>query len=398
MSDALTFLLGLFGLMLLVPAIVFFLETMFARRSGVVPQPLVAKRPRIAVLVPAHDEAAGIAASLATILPQLAPGDRLLVVADNCSDDTAGIAAMAGAEAIRRDDPEQRGKGYALDFGVRHLSRDPPDVVVVIDADCVPGTDALERLASSCVATGRPVQALNLMRSPPGAPLSTRIAEFAWTVHNFARPLGALRLGAPCQLMGTGMAFPWRVIEHAPLASGHIVEDMSLGLDLAERGTPPLFCPDALVTSTFAAKADGLASQRTRWEHGHLSVIVGRAPRAMGRAIRCRDAALAAMVLDLCIPPLASLVLLVLLGMAVSAVLAALGGDRLPLVVFALALGLISIGVATSWHRFGREIVSLRELGGVPAYVTSKVPLYWQALCGRQARWVRTERDDGSQE
>ena len=390
-------LLALVALVLLAPAIVFFLETLFARRSAVVaPQASDALRPRIAVLVPAHDEALGIAASLATVVPQLASGDRLVVVADNCSDDTASVATAAGAEAIRRDDLERRGKGYALDFGVRHLAADPPDVVVVVDADCVLHPGTLDRVAVACVASGRPVQALYLMRSPVGAPLSTRISEFAWAVRNLARPLGALRLGAPCQLMGTGMAFPWPVIERAPLASGHIVEDMCLGLDLAERGTPPLFCPDALVTSTFAAKADGLATQRTRWEHGHLGVIVERAPRAMAQAMRRGDAALAAMVLDLCVPPLASLILLLVLGVLVGAFVAAIGGDRLPLFLFALALGLVAVGVATAWRRFGRDIVSLRDLAGVPGYVVSKLPLYWQALRGRQARWVRTERDDAA--
>jgi cellulose synthase/poly-beta-1,6-N-acetylglucosamine synthase-like glycosyltransferase len=346
------------------------------------------------VLVPAHDEAIGIAASLATVVPQLAPGDRLLVVADNCSDDTASIAAAAGAEAIRRSDPERRGKGYALDFGVRHLEADAPEVVVIVDADCVLHEASLDRLAAACIASGRPTQALYLMRSPAGAALSTRISEFAWVVRNHVRPLGALRLGIPCQLMGTGMAFPWPVIARAPLASGHLVEDMCLGLDLAGGGTPPIFCPDALVTSSFAAKADGLASQRTRWEHGHLGVIVERAPRALWQAMRAGDAAFAAMVLDLCVPPLASLVLFLVAGGLAGLVVLAFGGEAAPLCVFALALMLVSIGVAVAWRRVGREIVSLRDLAGVPGYVLSKLPMYWRALRGRQASWVRTDRDD----
>jgi hypothetical protein len=146
-----------------------------------------------------------------------------------------------------------------------------------------------------------PVQALYLMRSPAGAGLPTRISEFAWAVRDLVRHLGALRLGMPCQLMGTGRAFPWAVIAGAPVASGHIVEDMCLGPDLAEAGTPPRFCPDALVTSTLAAEADGLATQRTRWEHGHIGVIAERAPRDAEGAGR-RRRVLAAMVLYLCVP------------------------------------------------------------------------------------------------
>src|SRR5262249_28274109 len=148
--------------------------------------------------------------------PQLAPGDRVLVVADNCADDTAAVAAAAGAEVVQRRDPMCRGKGYALDFGVRHLAQDPPDVVIVVDADCAVAPGALARLASECSAGGRPVQALYLMHAPPGAGLRTRIAAFAWIVKNKVRPLGGQRAGWPCLLMGTGMAFGWMQLAGAP--------------------------------------------------------------------------------------------------------------------------------------------------------------------------------------
>jgi hypothetical protein len=58
-----------------------------------------------------------------------------------------GIAARAGAEVIERFDPDRRGKGYALDFGVRHLSTRPPEIVVIVDADCIVEGDAIDRLA-----------------------------------------------------------------------------------------------------------------------------------------------------------------------------------------------------------------------------------------------------------
>ena len=72
---------------------------------------------RLAVIVPAHNESAGIVPTLEDIKPQLKPGDRLIVVADNCTDDTAAVAASAGAEVIPRNDLTQIGKGYALGVG-----------------------------------------------------------------------------------------------------------------------------------------------------------------------------------------------------------------------------------------------------------------------------------------
>jgi cellulose synthase/poly-beta-1,6-N-acetylglucosamine synthase-like glycosyltransferase len=354
----------------------------------------LARTARLAVLMPAHDEAAGIGATIASVVPQLGPHDRLLVVADNCSDDTATLARAAGAEVIERRDPERRGKGYALDFGMRWLERDAPDLVVMIDADCLLAPHALERLASRCAATARPVQALYLMQAPPGASTGQRIAAFAWLVKNKLRPLGATALGWPCQLMGTGMAFPWARIRAAQLASAHLVEDMQLGLDLAEAGAAPLFCPDALVTSTFPLDRDGSRSQRTRWEHGHLSVIAQVAPRLLGRALLRRDRLLAAMVLDLIVPPLAALVLLTGTLVLLEAVWWGLGGSAWPLAVSTVGFGLLALAVALAWRREGRAIVALRELLGLPLYVAAKIPLYLRLLTRRQVEWVRTKRDE----
>jgi len=389
----------LLALVALLPAVILFAEVVAAvsrppHRAPVAPGDV--RSARLAVLMPAHDEAADIAATIGSVLPQLGPRDRLLVVADNCSDDTAALARAAGAEVIERRDPQRRGKGYALDFGVRWLERDAPDVLVMVDADCLLAAGALECLAVCSAASARPAQALYLMHAPSPASIGQRIAAFAWLVKNKLRPLGAAALGWPCQLMGTGMAFPWPLIREARLASSHLVEDMQLGLDLAEAGAAPLFCPDALVTSTFPSDADGTRSQRTRWEHGHLSVIATVAPRLLGRALTRRDGSLAAMVLDLIVPPLAALVLLTVALVLLEAVWWLLGGSAWPLVLSAAGLGLLAVAVALAWGREGRAIVSLPELLGLPLYVAGKIPLYLRLLTRRQVEWVRTKRDERS--
>src|SRR5262249_28430702 len=105
-----------------------------------------AGRPACAVLVPAHDEGGGIAATGRNVRDQLMPGDSLLVVADNCTDRTAGAARAAGADVVERTDPDLRGKGFALEYGLRQLENLPPGVVVVVDADCLLETGALDAL------------------------------------------------------------------------------------------------------------------------------------------------------------------------------------------------------------------------------------------------------------
>src|SRR6185437_2759739 len=104
--------------------------------------------------------------TLDDVKPQLRSTDRLVVVADNCSDDTASVATERGAEVAIRNDLARIGKGYALDWGIKHLAADPPDIVIVIDADCRVAAGTIACLAGACERQQRPVQSLNLMTAP----------------------------------------------------------------------------------------------------------------------------------------------------------------------------------------------------------------------------------------
>jgi cellulose synthase/poly-beta-1,6-N-acetylglucosamine synthase-like glycosyltransferase len=346
-------------------------------------------RPSVMVLMPAHNEALVIGEAIQSILPQLATSNELLVVADNCNDDTAAIARALGVNVIERSHKTERGKGYALDFGLQHLKKNPPRVVVIVDADCYVSAGALGQLLHACEENKRPIQSLYLMRSQPSPSLKARIAEFAWLVKNKVRPLGLKTLGMPCQLMGTGMAFLWEDIASINLASGHIVEDMKLGIDLTRAKRAPLFLPEATVMSMFPPTEEAKHTQRTRWEHGHLSVIINEVPALLYESIITRNGQLLALACDLVIPPLAVLSLLCFTLF----VLCFVWSSQWVLLMALILLTTLLAAVLLAWLFFGRDSISFRQLCYAPIYALIKIPLYVKFFVNRQVEWVRSKRD-----
>ena len=378
--------------MLAVPALIFFVEC-FA--SLFLPGGKQVARPEgvsVAVLVPAHDEKDGIRPTIAGVQSQLAPGDRLVVVADNCTDDTAEIARASGAEVLERSDPERRGKGYALGFGIDHLEANAPDVLIIVDADCHLTPGSIDALVHRANQTQRPVQADYVFHPAERSPISM-ISALATLVRNRVRPRGLRRLGQPCHLTGTGMAFPWKVMLAAPDLDGNIVEDLAMGIELALLGHEPELCIEAGARSELPTGGRAAMQQRRRWEHGHIGTLLQHGPRLIGQGIRRGKPGLIALGADLIVPPLALLVGLLVLVWGISALLILFGGPTFPAWIAGAALALVGLGVTIGWARYGREAIPFRYLLLVPLYVVWKIPLYVSFLFGRrEQRWVRTER------
>jgi cellulose synthase/poly-beta-1,6-N-acetylglucosamine synthase-like glycosyltransferase len=395
MSLLLSYSLVAASLCLAIPVAVLLVEAVgaLARPTQYSEPPERDSSKRIAVLVPAHNEGAGLAPTLADAKAQLLLSDRLLVVADNCTDDTAAVALAAGATVTVRTDPARLGKSYALAFGIDSLRKDPPDIVIILDADCRLADGTITWLANACASTSRPVQALDLMLAPSDAPLKYRVMEFVWRIKNWVRPLGLKAIGLPCQLMGTGMAFPWRLIAATDLASGSLVEDLKLGLDLATAKAPPLFCPLAVVTSEFPLSVEGLETQRLRWERGHLRTILASTPRLVLTGIRKRNLGLVALALDAAVPPLSLLVVLILAVAVIAGMSMLVGASSTALLICVLSFTGLAAAVVLSWLRFGRDLVSGPELLALASHVVTKVPIYHKIFFRKSARqWIRTDR------
>lgn len=409
--------LSLLAAVLVIPAAVFCLENVLALVTGGVPDPRPdprpeaesqaesqvesdgGGRPRLAVLIPAHNEQAGIAATIASVRAQLLEGDRVLVVADNCSDGTAAAAREAGAEVTERSHETERGKGFALAHGLTELEADAPEIVVFVDADCELGPRCLEALAAQVARSGTVAQAVYVLGLPnggEGAGVRDRVSAFAVRVKNESRPVGLSVLGGPCLITGSGFAVPWDQADPGLFSRGDIVEDMTIGLELARAGKPPRVCKGARVNSALPSDDSAKATQRERWEHGHLDTLVKKGLPMLAQGVFTVRPSLVLLGLELCVPPLSLLVMGTFAFTLVMGVLAVFAFSPVPVALGAAALGLVMVGTLAGWWLVGRGILPARELPVAVWYAVKKGPIYVGAVIKKQTGWVRTARDSES--
>jgi 1,2-diacylglycerol 3-beta-glucosyltransferase len=395
---ALDILLVILALPVLVAATYLLVLALAARapvadRSGAEARP---PRLRFDIVVPAHDEEAGIAATIESLRAVDYPEElrRILVVADNCADATAKRAADAGATVLVRDEPARRGKGYGLAHAFAWIAGDGwADAVVVIDADSTVSPNLLRAFARRFEAGAHAAQASYGVRNP-GASWRTRLMVIALALFHVLRSLGRERLGLSAGLRGNGMAFSAEVLRRVPHDAFSIVEDVEYGLKLGEAGVRIHHVFDAHVWGEMAAREGASRSQRRRWERGRRALARSRGPGLLLAGLRRRDPVLLDLAMDVLVPPLASLALATLVGAGAALARHALGGPLWPAIPWLASGSFLFVYVLCGWARSGvgaRGLVDLFVLA--PAYVVWKIALSLRRSEHPRDEWVRTARE-----
>jgi cellulose synthase/poly-beta-1,6-N-acetylglucosamine synthase-like glycosyltransferase len=240
------------------------------------PQPGAA-HPRMLVVVPAHDEEAGIAGCLESLSASRYPAERLriVVVADNCTDSTADRARDAGVEVRVRDDPKSRGKGRALSWflesggGLLDWAR----AVAVVDADTRVDPDFLAQAAHTLETGETPVVQGHYGVLDPCADRRRALTAAALAVFHHLRPMGRVKLGGSAGLKGNGMVFDAAFLRSRGWEAHGLAEDLEMSLLLARDGIRVMYDPLARVRGEAAASDAGARVQRLRWEGGRMRAL-----------------------------------------------------------------------------------------------------------------------------
>ncbi len=217
----------------------------------------------LCVLIPAHNEATGLPRTLQSLADADYPPEllRVMVVADNCTDDTTAVAKLHGAKVLTRTDSEKRGKGYALAFGLPQAVAGV-EGVIVLDADCTVNPHFLRRMSDSlnrydAVQAG--VFSACAKRSAAGYVAAVGSAIDTTTGE------GASVLGLSVPLRGTGMGFRSGLLAQVPWDGFGKAEDAEYAVNLRAAGLNVKSAPGAEVRCDPPETSEAFAVQRARW-------------------------------------------------------------------------------------------------------------------------------------
>ena len=345
-------------------------------------------RLRFAVLIPAHNQQTALSRTLKTIVPTLGQKDWVVVIADNCTDNTAAVARHAGAEVIEHRNPAKRGKAHALDVALKHLQPDPPDAVVILDPDCQVDRDTVRILGTSAVTMRRPAQAMNLCDVDPEQDQVAAVADFGFRLNNIVRALGLFRMTGSCYLTGSGTALPWALTYNLRDPGDQPLDDAQLGLSLAAAGQPPLLVTEAQVDSPTARRDEIIHRPLAAEKHGYLKTLFFLAPRLFGQAVTQGRADLAGLALDLAIPPVSVQAALWVFAFAIALFSVPFGASAWPALLLIGAGFSLVAALFSGWLVHCRSTVRLATLLSAPFCALSILRLSrhtaeaWEAQLG----------------
>ena len=238
------------------------------------------KQHRFAILIAARNEEAVLPHLLKTIRDQDYPGALLTtyVIADNCTDTTAKVAAEAGARVYERFNTQQVGKGYALNYLIDKIRSEEGgleryDAFMIFDADNLLDANFMTQINITC---DQGYGVFGSFRNTKNFGTNWISSGHAmWYLHDSVH-LNQSRylLGNPCFVTGTGFGFTREVLEKA---GGNwrfftLTEDIEFSAWLAYNGIRSGYNHDAILYDEQPENFKLSWRQRTRWVQGGIQV------------------------------------------------------------------------------------------------------------------------------
>lgn len=229
-----------------------------------------------ALIVAAHNEETVVGTLIENLLKMEYPRELfdVFVICDNCTDGTADIVrGYEGVYACERTNPNQRGKGFAIEWMLKKLWRHSRqyDAVVMFDADNLVATNFLQYMNEDLCNGYRVVQGYLDTKNPHDSWVSAANGITYWFCNRLWQ-LPRYNLKLSNFLGGTGMCFETKLLKEMGWGATSLVEDLEFTVRCIQRGIYPKFNYDARVYDEKPITFRASARQRLRWMQGHFDV------------------------------------------------------------------------------------------------------------------------------
>lgn len=242
---------------------------------------------RFLILVPAHNEERVVGDLIRNLQEMDYPPELydVYVIADNCDDDTAGVARSLGARVIvnTAEGPDApTGKPLALKRALEEIGdyAERYDLLMIFDADNLVDRNMLREVNSQYLSCCKP----DLIQCYLGAKNSKgNIAWFyytSYTVSNRFFQLAKHRLGLNCAVGGTGYAISTAYVrERGGWTTSSLTEDIEIQVDATLDGRRILWNHGTRVYDEKPTRLKASIRQKIRWGQGHWYVALKNTKR-----------------------------------------------------------------------------------------------------------------------
>lgn len=269
------------------------------------PAPLGEGRTNFLIMLAAHNEEKVIAATVRTLSALQYPEARcsVLVIADDCSDDTVLEARFAGARVLVKPGPA-KGKGHVIQWALAQPEIRAADwqALILLDADSRPRPDFLLYMDAAVLDGAVAVQGRS-----ESVPQAGWVAN-GYAVNNSQRNrtwhLAREMAGFSAALTGTGVCLTRGLLESMPPVTKTLTEDLEYSAQLARSGIRVRYLHEALIRIEQPHSLRSSVHQRLRWARGQILTAVAHGPGLLWRTVRRGDLAAFDMALYLALPSL----------------------------------------------------------------------------------------------
>ncbi|MBP3952646.1 glycosyltransferase family 2 protein [Bacillus suaedae] len=244
-----------------------------------------------AILVAAHNEEQVIAPLLENLKKLDYPKDlyEVIVICDNCTDQTAEIVTKHGVKAMERFDEDRKGKGYAMEWMLNQLWQQERqfDAIIVFDADNLVSKNFLLEMNHKLMDGHRVIQSYVETKNPYDSWVTLSYAITYWYINRMWQQ-ARHNWGMASTLAGTGMCFESNLLKEMGWDATSLTEDVEFTARCIGNEVYPTWANQAIVYDEKPIKLMSSVRQRLRWMRGHTDCARRYMKPLLLQAIRTR--------------------------------------------------------------------------------------------------------------